>query len=751
MKHAPARKPGRWSAGAVCAVVAVLAQLPLIGNRIFYYWDDSAAQFLPMWYHLGQLVAGGHWPTLLDLHTWMGGNVAAEALFGIYNPLNVANFLLVAACGDLAIAAAVVKTEFLVLLALGTYLVCREYRANRPAAAAVAIALPFSGFTLYFDAAAWASGLISFAAVPFFWWSARRAARGALNPFWAFLIGALAVTSGNPYGVLGLCVVLVALLVESGVVKAWREFRATLLLGGCVGLVVPLVFLPLVLTGAVTWRAGWGVVNDGFLVPSGTDLLAMSVPSQLPHIRAFDGAESLREPATYFAWFVLPLAPWFSPRAIRERAHGHALTGAVVATLLFLALTLGPSSLWMFRWPLRIVEYCYLGLGVLLSVALSSGLRTDRPRSRMLATAGILLGGTYLAWASAPGKLPWHLAGLGVVAALTAAAVLASRRTPAAFGAVLSAGTAAVLALQLAAYPGNSNIKPYYYPHSVNTLRSTFAGRYQGETLQIASIQTAADTVGLSPDGAWRYFLFGYSYQVAGVDAVNSYTGMGFGAFSATFCLDGFGSSCAQAYPNLWAPTSLGGAPVADLMRLRTVVVENALVPDLTVPAGWQVVEHDQVVTVLRRIGPLPWPRGTLAWAGPGVTVSGDESGSSTGESVGFTTGATDSTGDTPDSADSRRVVFARLAWPGYRATVDGREVPVGTGPAGLLTVTLPPGVRSGELTLSWTPPGFLPGVGLAGLALLIALGWGIAARRRKRTALPAGYLVTERSVRTAA
>lgn len=718
MKDAPVRRPGFFTGAAVCVAVAALAQLPLIGNRIFYYWDDSAAQFLPMWYHLGHLVLSGQWPTLLDLHTWMGGNVAGEALFGSYNPLNVANFLLVAVLPDLAIAAALVKTEFLVLLALGTYLVCREYGARRATSAAVAVALPFSGFTLYFDTASWASGLISFACVPFAWWSLHRAARGALNPFWAFLIGALAITSGNPYGVLGVCVVVLGLLAEAGIRRSWRTFRIILVLGVCIGLVVPLVFLPLALIGPVTWRAGWGVLNDGFLVPSGTDLLAMSVPGYLPRIRAFDGADGLRVPATYFAWFVLPLAPWLNWRVLRNRA----LAGAFVVTLGFLALTLGPSSLWMFRWPLRLVEYCYLGLAVLVAVAASDGIRTTRVGPRILATAGILLGGTYLAWATTPTRLGWDLAGLGVVAVFTALAVWAHRHGPGAFGAVLVAGTAAVLGLQLAAFPGNFNVKPYYYPHSVKALRSAFAGRYQGETLQIASFRTVSDTVGLGPDKAWRYFLFGYSYQVAGVDAVNSYTGMGFSAFSDTLCLDGFGSSCARAYSNLWQPTS-SGAPLADLMRLRTIVVENALVGDLTVPSGWQVTEHDQVVTVLRRTGPIPWPEGRLSSAGPAVAVTRDTSGDATSESVRFTT-----TGQ-----GSRRLVFARLAWPGYQARVDGREIPVMTGPAGLLAVDLPPGVTAGELTLNWTPPGLWTGAGIAALATLGALTLSVVTRRARR------------------
>ena len=42
--------------------------------------------------------------------------------------------------------------------------------------------------------------------------------------------------------------------------------------------------------------------------------------------------------------------------------------------------------------------------------------------------------------------------------------------------------------------------------------------------------------------------------------------------------------------------------------------MQNALVPNVTVPPGWRVVEHDQVVTVLRRNDSIAWPRGTAPW-----------------------------------------------------------------------------------------------------------------------------------------
>ena len=115
------------TAALVAVVVAVLAQIPLLTNRFFYLWDDSAAEFLPVWHRIGADLLAGHWNPLVP-GMWNGGDFAAEALFGIWNPVELLDAVFTALTGDLLIAAIVIKTQFLVLLTLGIYAVCREYR-----------------------------------------------------------------------------------------------------------------------------------------------------------------------------------------------------------------------------------------------------------------------------------------------------------------------------------------------------------------------------------------------------------------------------------------------------------------------------------------------------------------------------------------------------------------------------------------------------------------------------------------------
>jgi hypothetical protein len=126
---------------------------------------------------------------------------------------------------------------------------------------------------------------------------------------------------------------------------------------------------------------------------------------------------------------------------------------------------------------------------------------------------------------------------------------------------------------------------------------------------------------------------------------------------------------------------------------------------------------------VLRAAQALAEPNGRLSQAPQGTLVDDDV--------------ATDRTEQLNiQHSPGGTLTFARLAWPGYTAALNGTPLPVGRGPAGLLTVDVPPGSR-GELTLAWTPPGLGTGLLAAILGALLALGqastsrWGRSLRRR--------------------
>ncbi|KAA5827197.1 GtrA family protein [Saccharopolyspora hirsuta] len=661
---------GDWPVAAgVAAVVAVLGQIPLLVNPSFYFWDDSAAQFLPMWHRLGERLLAGDWPLALDLDSWMGGNLAAEALFGIWNPVHLLDFLLVVWIGDLAIAAAVVKTQFLVILGVGTFLLCRSYGATRGIASALGAALPVSGFVLYFQAGSWAGGLMGLAWVPWAWWALRGTDR--VPAFVAWLLCFLCVSAGDPYSVLALCLVFVGLLVEGG-----RSRVRLVLLGVAVAAVLPLVYGPVLSASEVGWRSGYAFFNIGQLVPGIGDLLNASLPSFLPQIPTF-GTFRMSVPGTYFAWFAVPLLAWLDWRAVRWRSCAVVLAGC------YFLLCLGPSNLWLFRWPLRNVVVLHLAVAVLLAVALSGGLRTDRFKVRLACSAGSMLVAGYLAVAAWPAQAPKHLVSLLVVGVL----VLLVLRTRM-LAAVLHLGTACVLALQVLWFPVNRDIAAYNFPTDVGELRARFAPLNTGTVVQIAD-RGLIPPEQIASRQAWSRLLFGNMPAAAGMANLVSYTGIGYDALHTELCLNYFGATCPHAYDRLWKPDGL-----ADQLRAEHVVVQRRLREVSAAPEGWRIARRDPEVVVLSREAPIAWPEGRLG-AARGVRVLDDVQHGQVQETVRFA-----------DAGERSELVFARLAWPGYRAEVDGRPVPVGATEAGLLRVSLPSS-SNGVLALSWSPPGF--------------------------------------------
>jgi hypothetical protein len=715
------RKRGLLTALAVAVAVAVLAQFPLLHNRIFYFWDDSAAAFLPDWHYIGNQLLNGVWPTMSP-EMWMGGNIAGETMMGLFNPLLLVNYLLVAALPDLAISAILVKTEFLVILALGVYVLARNFGAGRRAASVVAIALPVSGYILYFDTATWVGGLIAFAFLPWVWWSLRKFAHGELNPLVVVLIGYLAMTAGNPYGALGVAVIVFAVAVEQVAQRDWRRFGKVALVGAIVGLGTLVVYLPLVGSSAVTWRSSAGVANDGFMVPGIGDLFAMSAPVYQPQFALFGGGQIAAVPLAYLAWFVVPLAPWLRWSALRENVR--ARSSLIVFATIYLVFLYGPSNLWLFRWPARLTGYAYLPVAIAFAIVLTKGLKTDHIRHRAGGSLLLVLAGTYLSWAANPKHVGWQVLTMVLVLGLLVGAVHTYRKRPQLFGGVLVLGTALTLLCQVSLFTGNYSVTPWRFPHNVADLKARFADRYEGTTLFATDYAPLSGRNLLSPEGAWRDLMLTNMAHTAGVDALNSYSGIGDVKFATALCMSYYGGTCPDVFPRLFERAPGTTVDLADVLRLQTVVLDTAFTSTAT-PDGWSVSERTDLVTVYRRDEPLSHPSGRMSWTAPSVTVDQDDKVGENGERFTYT--------------GEGRVVLAMLAWPGYVATVDGKKVEIEQGPAGLMQIDLPEG-RDSKVELSFTPPGYTLGIPLTAGCLLLGVAYGVwweIARRRRRNVEP--------------
>jgi hypothetical protein len=709
--------------------VAALTTIPFLLRHTFYYRGDNPESFVPLWHHFGRQLRSGQWPPM-DPAGWSGGNYAAEAAYALWNPVQWLDYVLVSLFDDLAAAAAVVQIQFLTLLGMGAYLLFREYGACRVAAAVVALGVPVMGFTLFYEGSGWPAGLMAFTWVTWFWWAARRQSRGRLVPVVPFVLGALGMTTGNPYAALGMVVVLAGIAVELLARRDHRRLGGLVLTGACVGATAALVFLPLVGTLPVTERQQVAMLaNDTFLVPQLGDVAASSAPTYVPAILNWGGALIERLPSTYFLWFALPLLPWVRWHGLRRPER--PLTSVWVITVVFGVLALGPSNLWLFRWPIRLIEHLYLAFAVVLALLLSSGLAGDRIRARTLTTVAVVAAGGYLSFAVRPDVALVHvLAALAVLVFVLLAVAAFHRWGPVLSAVVLVVGTVLVVTYQSGQLP----LPPPEDPDAVDAADAVVSlptpvsiaqvrertSTYRGTVLQLAS-RASSVTVPARPAGD---LLFGNETLMSGHESIVRYSGMGFAEFVDALCMDYRGQVCPEALDRALRPAGATGVPLVDLLRVQTLVIDARLLPGPAAeppPAGWEVAARDDLRTVWVR-DPTVGYDGRLSWVSPGVEVLSD-AGKGVREEVRF------------QAARAGTLVFARLTWPGYTATLDGRPIRVLDGPAGLLTVVVPAGRH--VLELDFRSPGSSVGTAALGVAALVSLAqssvWAVVGHRRRR------------------
>ncbi|HEV2777951.1 MAG TPA: hypothetical protein VGX25_00985 [Actinophytocola sp.] len=677
-------------------VVAVGAALPVLRNHIFYMWDDTAAVGLPNWLRMADAITHGRLP-LLELDMWRGGDLAAEGVGGMWNPVIVLVAIAASTFDNMALAITLGKTFFMMVMALGSYLLARGFGIRPTLSAAYGTMLPFAGYSLFVDGTAWVNALILSAFTPWLWWAARRVLHRDGSVLWVIVAAYLCLSLGNPYGLISTAVVLLAVMVEAWVVGNRPKIVWLALAGGAALLLNVQVYLPLMLSTSVGFRADNHTFNNEFFSPDLNDLATMSTPSAQPYIISW-ALPTLSVPAMYLAWFVLPLLPWLRWRRLVE--VWRPLTSVLVLGGVFGLLMLGPSQIWLFRWPLRLIDFVWLAAGLAFMVLANFGLHRTHRIGRAAGSLAIIVAGGYLGWADTPTFLTRHVAAAIVVAVLVALLIRFDVTTRLGYG-VLALGTLLVLGLQVFWFPGFYNVLNYQFPNSRALLEERFA-KYEGLTVQLADLHRVGGQ-DLVPDRAYKDMLFGNMYSVAGVESTTAYSGIGFTRFDNTLCAVYQGSTtCPEAWGALWRNFPGYDVPLADLLRARTVVVQNKLIDTRrsTPPEGWRrdtAAEESGLVTVWKRIDPLPFPGGRLSHATPGVSIVDDRPAGDVAERVRF---------HRDDASGPAALTFARLAWPGYTATVDGRALNLRTGPAGLVVVDLPAGVTAGEVELTWSPPG---------------------------------------------
>ncbi|MGM9472050.1 hypothetical protein ACS5PJ_08595 [Pseudarthrobacter sp. YS3] len=713
-KDAPARSLP-WVLTTAVSVL-VLSLIPLIWTPRFYFWDDTENGAYGVWYHLGESLLSGTVP-ILNPQVWSSGNYAAEGQWGTWNPLIMLIGVIVYLAPDAVAVTTSLKIAFLVIGGVGCYLLSRSFNVPPALALVAGVASPLNGFTMFFDAPSWVTGQLAWAVVPYFWMLLKTASDGRRSPLWAFLAGYIVVTIGYVAGTVAVGFVLLAVGVDALLKRRWGTAWRTAAIGLSLVLVAVVVYLPGVLTAAVTTRSTTAIANDDYMGVDLSGLLSSTIATAYPLMPSWWwGGFSAPAPALYIAWF-LPLVAFLSWRRIR--GHSSQIRDILFFAALSLMFVLLPSTVGPLRYPARFMPYLALVCILLCVVLLSHTVAKHPSKLSLLGATGGIAFGVYGGWAQYPDHyLAIFLAGILAIAPICVlwwrmrgnTLPLSQWSVASSVAVVCLAVTFGTTLLQYRITPA-SPLSDSAMPSDTAIPKAVLAD-VRGEILVVG------DPLDYPQDeSTWSRTLMANTWYLSPASVLNRYQLIGHTQYNSALCLRYLGGTCAELLDRLFDEREETGMLLADELGIDNIQIlkksfEGNQPPTASnnyvgrqepvgirsVPAGWRKVSDDGEIALWSRDVPIE-SSGGLVWTSAGTKLT------ETGRTATEVTLRVDQV-----ASGGGRAALGRLAWPGYQAVGADISSPVD---GFLLTLDVPESAAGSTVSVSFTPPGWAVGVAL--------------------------------------
>ncbi|HEV8115306.1 MAG TPA: hypothetical protein VGP53_03640, partial [Acidimicrobiales bacterium] len=688
------------------------------------------------------------------------GNFVADPQYGVFDPAHWLISWGVSRFDHLNLATWLLCSLAVVLLGLGVWAVLSLYRCPPALAAAASLGVASTGFFLWFGASWWPL-LWSTAWLPWLWYG--MATKGRVGVVLTGVSAYLIIVSGCPYNYPFAAAIVVAQLIEralsGGVPALWARHVTMRLLAGLGGVVAS---APTILSGVqmlplTTRQFGTSQLgNLGTFIPNLGDVI-IGGSTLTPGISEFWGGTLVRAPIAATAAFALPAVALVSWRDVWRRPG--VLTAGLLLALGVVA-TQAPTHLGPLRFPFRYLVVVGVFLPVLVALGLTYARQVTKPR--LACAGGLLVLQLVLATFRAPNLALWHLVALLIGVAATGAVVALTIGTTAPHRVQLrrAMAAAAPFALVLSSFGGAVagersaeatqarleaalGQRPTGWPARSLQIRPDW-GSTVAEFRQQSLLSDAEASV-----MAWKVDLnAAVTPWGAGVVAGNAnlfsdfQTGVGYWAsaqkrWAERACIDYIGQfqpdpGCVEGM--LRAVPDAGGKAWIDLVSLDEVLLSPATPDEMRahfegswVPAGligtsgYQRFLRPPSERLPGRVTATTGDATALELrAGSGGPAYGGKPFDSYVVSSGSSGGS---------------LVLRVPYWPGLRATLDGRPLPVEPVEGTLTAVTLPPGIDRGTLRMEFRPIGERILTLSLALAILLIGAAAIACGRGARSA----------------
>jgi len=690
-----------YSLAAAALGVLAIAVSFIIDPR-FFYIDDKQAFFIPYMTDIAAQLLQGELP-FLSLSTVFGGNYSIDWQHGLLNPISLLSYLLVHSTHNMQLAGAFLAAMYATILSVGIYLLARSYSIAPKPALLFTLVIATNNFLLYWAGSSWHNHLSGLTWFVWSWFFIQQCGnRTVYGPLGLMISTYLLLTSGFVQAALAACMLMGVFLAQ-----ALRDHNFLKLLdilsGGSIALLLALPsLLPAFFTFSYSARES-SVSNNEFLTPSIGDYLLGGAAAYLSKIPSYSG--NWHTPIFYLSWLFPPLLFLINP----ANAYKLLIKLAPILLLLIplLLLGTGAENLGPIRYPFRFIPFVHIAAGIVLfSLLFESGpLEITAKRKRYAQSIIVLMViAASLEKPSVSGNL---VAGILTLIFLSLAIARYQQQGKNAFLCILFLSTILIFFVTHFWEPINLDIADWGGPSQRDPESLPSIKNFHGYSLALGPI-TPHTT---SPSGP--ELPIAATGILKGTYTFNGYTPFGHKALQQELCIgERTQTDCPEGVAKWTESDPQTSTSLLDLFKISQITAQYGMWWDGIAPrleATWHSVKKGNEVEIFERNTPITLP-GTLSWHPKNIQLAAAKPLRNQHESLTI-----------EKNPDGGRLIFARLFWPGYKASFNGEPLEVIAHRGFLVAIDLPANA-TGQLKIWFRPPGLFLGLGAATAGLLLLL-----------------------------